>query len=135
MLTKALAAKRLVKGDAHSLVERQRVFGLLTANTDMQRHNLSFFHSGTVLEAPSPAYDMQPMHFAPTQNQVVDRPFDPPIPRPLEGKPWTWAVAGTASFWTRVSEDKRVSSGFRAIAKRARASVEMVREMVERLPD
>lgn len=133
--TRALVEAKVVPASVVPLVDRQRLFGVLTANSDMHLYNLSFFQAGDKVSDLTPAYDMQPMYFAPTQNQVVDRVYEIPMPRPAEAKAWIWASGLAVTFWTKLANDKRVSSGFRKMAAKMRDKIESVHELAALLPE
>ena len=87
-------------------------YGRLIANTDMHTGNLSFRPQG--LLALAPAYDMLPMLYAPLPGgELPTRTFQPPLPLPPQRSTWTTACAAATVFWTRASQDARISEGFR----------------------
>ena len=76
-----LVAMRLVQPAALPAVERLYAFGVLIANTDMHRGNLSFFSAPGQPCALAPAYDMLPMALAPTAAGAL-RDTLPPLQLP-----------------------------------------------------
>ena len=64
----------------------------------------------------APAYDMLPTLYAPMQGQLVDRPYEPPLPSPGDAPVWEQAWAAAVEFWERCSEHPLVSEHFRVIA-------------------
>lgn len=112
-----LAAKGMIPTDVVPRVCWLETFGRIIGNTDMHFGNLAFVMDGTNIIALSPAYDMVPMYYHPRQAEI------PAGEHPLPGLgPEIADVAGgtvTAAidFWTRLSLDKRISRGFRDIAR------------------
>ena len=89
-------------------------FGRLIANSDMHTGNLSFRPQGRLVLAP--AYDMQPMLYAPLPGgEVPMRSFEPALPLPPQRPIWTLACAVAVRLWTAASQDQRVSDGFRRV--------------------
>jgi len=88
-------------------------FGRLIANTDMHAGNLSFQAHGAL--ALAPAYDMLPMAYAPLAGgELPTREFRPPLPLPAQRDVWNVACEAAVIFWTRASQDSRISKSFRA---------------------
>jgi hypothetical protein len=56
-------------------------FGALIANTERHFGNITFFYDFDGPFALAPVYDMVPMLFAPQNDQIVPRLFEPPAPR------------------------------------------------------
>jgi hypothetical protein len=90
-------------------------FGELIANTDRHFGNLALFdqYQGTFTLAP--AYDMLPMLFAPSDEQLVERPFIPPPPRAATLPVWAEAYALASRYWRELAGDQRVSGKFRQL--------------------
>lgn len=110
-----LAGRRLISSAMVRRIRWLDVFGRLIASSDLQGGNLSFFVGGTRVLEVCPPYDMTPMHYAPRQSEVVDRPFVPPTPRPADAPVWRSAWAAASELWQGVASDTRVSPGFREI--------------------
>jgi len=109
-----LHALELVDAQALAAVERLHWFGRLIANTDMHLGNLSF-HVAPALRL-APAYDMLPMMYAPLPGgEVPPREFSPPLPLPAQREVWNMACATALAFWSRASNDARISVAFQAI--------------------
>lgn len=110
------------------------LFGQLIANTDMHLGNLSLLTCGSRLVGLAPAYDMLPMWYAPQHGQMVERPFDPPMPTPADAALWTDVCAAAIAFWEEVAVHPQVSPGFQAIAAANRAVVTGVLDLGRKLP-
>ncbi|QQR79984.1 MAG: type II toxin-antitoxin system HipA family toxin YjjJ [Deltaproteobacteria bacterium] len=91
------------------------VFGKLIGNTDRHHGNISFFCEGEKITGMAPIYDMLPMMYAPQQNQLVERPFDPVHPKVSELPVWERALAAVLDFWTKVQTDPEISKGFKKL--------------------
>ena len=112
----ALLAQGLIDTDSRAAIQRLWHFGQLIANTDMHDGNLSFRPG---LQQPlvlAPVYDMLPMMYAPLRGvELPTRTFAPPLPLPSERDAWRVAATAAMHFWTRASDDARISEAFRPI--------------------
>lgn len=88
-------------------------FGRLIGNTDRHHGNVSFFIAGEQLMGLAPVYDMLPMLYAPQQNQLVERSFDPTPPKVSELPVWAKALAAALDFWRRVQSHPQISESFK----------------------
>lgn len=98
-------------------------FARLIANSDRHFGNISFmwdpFASRNELLL-SPVYDMLPMQFAPAAGgMVVERAYELSRPTAELLDFWDTARTGATRFWQRVSDDDRISDGFRRLADSA----------------
>ena len=91
-------------------------FGGLIANTDRHFGNLAMFDRYDGRFSLAPVYDMLPMLFAPQNDQIIARVFEPADPAAETMGVYRRARALAEQFWGRVSADARVSEAFRAIA-------------------
>lgn len=96
------------------------VFGRLIGNSDRHHGNISFFCRGEQITGLAPVYDMLPMMYAPQQNQLVTRTFDPAPPKFFEvgqiALPvWNDALAAACSFWSQVQHHAEISGEFKAL--------------------
>ena len=112
-----LRAGRISSRDAQE-IRFLSAFGSLIANTDMHFGNSSFLVEGYEEFRLAPAYDMLPMFYAPVQNEIHEREFLPPQPKPAHADQWLAALPAATEFWQRLSNDNRASEGFREIAAR-----------------
>jgi hypothetical protein len=106
----------LPDADTHRLVFLE-AFGRLIANTDRHYGNISLLiDNGNWRIAP--AYDMLPMHYAPTAGEIVEREFNPgamaPTPQTLEV--WVRARGLARQYWMTVAAEPLISDPFRAMA-------------------
>jgi hypothetical protein len=94
-------------------------FGQLIGNTDMHDGNLSFrprISAEGAAMTLAPAYDMLPMLYAPQRGvELAPVNFAPRLPLPAEREAWQDAAAAAAEFWSRATDDARISDEFRAI--------------------
>ena len=124
-----LQQQGLVDAAAVARIERLWWYGRLIANNDMHLGNLSFFVDRGL--RPAPAYDMLPMFYAPLPGgEVPARAFSPPLPQPDQVPAWRDACGAATSFWTRASEDRRISDPFRAICRQNEVSLRRVVDRV-----
>src|ERR1700724_248595 len=96
-------------------VERIRfldTFGALIATTDRHLGNVTLFdrHEGSLELAP--VYDMLPMLFAPQDDQLVARQFEPVPARAAWLSVWTRARALAESYLDRLAQESRMSADF-----------------------
>ncbi len=92
LAVRALVAQRLVEPAAVPVVDLLHGFGVLIANTDMHRGNLSLFSAPGQACALAPAYDMLPMALAPTAAGAL-RDALPPLQLPASVPLATWHPA------------------------------------------
>lgn len=111
-----LVQKRISKED-FEIVRWREMFGRLIANTDMHLANISFYSCAEKISGLAPAYDMLPMLYAPQDEQLVERVFEPPMPKPSDLDIWNDAWTASKDFWAEVSSDSMISDNFRKIAQ------------------
>ncbi len=109
-------------------------FGRLIGNTDMHHGNISLFTEGEKVLGLAPVYDMLPMLYAPQQNQLIERSFDPPLPKPSESALWKEAFAAALDFWNRVQADPKISTDFRNRGKENARKILKLSELGKKLP-
>ncbi|MDO8526773.1 MAG: type II toxin-antitoxin system HipA family toxin YjjJ [Deltaproteobacteria bacterium] len=90
-------------------------FGRLIGNADMHSGNISFFCEGERIISLAPTYDMLPMMYAPQQNQLVIRTFDPVPPKFFERSVWNDALLSARDFWSQVQRHSQISKEFKAL--------------------
>jgi hypothetical protein len=113
----ALLRARLISSDAARELRFLSAFGALIANTDMHLGNASFLTDGYLRFRLAPAYDMLPMMYAPIRDEVLNREFTLPAPRPGHADQWQAALPPARQFWLRLADDERASKPFRKIAQ------------------
>ena len=107
-------AGRLTDDDARRL-RWLDAFGALIGNTDRHQNNVLFF-TGEGLPRLAPAFDHASMLYAPTADgQVPPRMFTVPTVTSDTLDVWEDARDAARQFWTRGSEDARLSDDVRAI--------------------
>ncbi len=118
----ATTAKVLAQRGHISAEDAQRMalleaFGRLIANTDRHFGNISLLRESDRW-CLAPVYDMLPMAYYPVNNELPVRDFDPARQVATANTHEIWALARelATKFWAGVSDDKRISSAFRAIA-------------------
>lgn len=133
------SAERLLRAGAIDEATRDQIrwrelFGGLIANTDMHQANLSFYFREPEVLGLAPAYDMLPMLYAPQNDQIVERAFDPPPPGPRDGALWESARKAALSFWEAAGADERLSPEFRTLARDNRGRVDSLGRLTDLLP-
>lgn len=109
------ADKRISQEDATSL-RWLSVFGSLIANTDQHFGNVSLLmRDGQRRFELAPAYDVLPMYYRPRDNGVTFPKFNPPAPVAGASREWDTAIEWSVTFWSRASEDERISAAFRGV--------------------
>jgi hypothetical protein len=100
-------------------------FGDLIGNTDRHFGNFSFFaeEARELVLTPTPVYDMLPMVFAPTDANLVERPFAPGPPTALNLHLWHEVANHALKYWSRLCEEVGLSSEFRRIVAGCRATL------------
>lgn len=108
-------ARRISVDDARRL-RWLDAFGALIANTDRHQFNVVLFSDAAGLRL-APAFDPVSMFHAPTADgQVRDREYPAPVALAEWLDVWDQARAAAREFWSRVSDDARVSDGLRRVA-------------------
>jgi biotin operon repressor len=102
-------------------------FGALTANTDRHFGNITLFDDFEGELRLAPVYDMLPMLFAPQNEQIVPRQFEPGPVRAAWLPVWARARALAEAYWERLGGDRRLSGEFRELCVRGH-------EALQRLP-
>ena len=104
-------------------------FGALTANTDRHFGNITLFDDYEGALRLAPVYDMLPMLFAPQNDQIVPRQFEPGPIRAAWLPVWERARSLAAAYWDRLSGDKQLSGEFRTLCVQ---SLEALRALPQR---
>ena len=98
-------------------------FGALIANTERHFGNITLFDDYDGPFRLSPVYDMLPMLFAPQNDQIVPRVFEPPPPRSTWLPVWARALSLAESYWRRLVDEPALSEEFRTLCVRALESL------------
>ncbi|MBS0419866.1 MAG: type II toxin-antitoxin system HipA family toxin YjjJ [Proteobacteria bacterium] len=114
-----LAADRLLSATDADQIRLLDAFGALIANTDRHFGNITLFDEYDGPFTLAPAYDMLPMLFAPQNEQIVPRVFEPPAPRSSWLPVWSRARALAETYWQRLAEEPTLSDEFRALCMRS----------------
>lgn len=117
----AASAGRLEADGLLSAEDAERVrlldtFGALTANTDRHFGNITLFDDFEGALRLAPVYDMLPMLFAPQNEQIVPRQFEPGPVRAAWLPVWARARSLAEAYWERLSDDERLSREFRELS-------------------
>lgn len=116
-VSKELLEQKRINKEVFDSVRWREVFGHLIANTDMHLANISFYFSAEKILDLAPPYDMLPMLYAPQNEQIIERVFNPPIPKLSDLDIWNDVWMAGKEFWAAVSSDHTISDDFRKIAK------------------
>jgi hypothetical protein len=104
-----------VDGATLEMVRFVATFGALIANTDRHLGNLACIDTYDGKFKLAPIYDMLPMLFAPSHNEIVKRVFVPPEPAAATMRVWSKARTLAEAYWRQLAKDERISAGFREI--------------------
>ncbi|MEO1483827.1 MAG: HipA domain-containing protein [Myxococcota bacterium] len=115
-------------------IRLQQTFGRLIGNTDMHLENASVFLDGTSIVGPTPVYDMLPMKWAPTSNELRPRALEPAPPRSFEMPVFFECLRLANEFWSKVRNDPRVSEEFRTVAGESEESLRQLQALTRHLP-
>jgi hypothetical protein len=131
-----LLQRELIDRDTAQSITRMWHFGQLIGNNDMHDGNLSFqpyvSNSRRALSL-APMYDMLPMLYAPQRGvELAPVIFAPRLPLPAEREAWQQAAAAADQFWSRASDDARISEPFRAICAENLRTVRKTVGLLER---
>jgi hypothetical protein len=124
-----LVAERLLGEEDTERIRLLDAFGALTANTDRHFGNITLFdrYEGPFVLAA--VYDMLPMLFAPQNEQLVERTFEPPPPTAAALSAWSSALRSAETYWDALASETRISQEFREISRR---SLEALRDAPRR---
>jgi hypothetical protein len=114
---------RRIDLEALETIRLLSTFGALIANTDRHFGNLAFFDHYDGNFTLAPVYDMLPMRFAPEHDQLVARIFTPPSPTAETLAVFGQAHALAVDYWSRLAEDPRISTEFRAMGGTCRGAL------------
>jgi hypothetical protein len=117
------AADKLISREDVDRIRLLEAFGQLIANTDRHFGNLAVFDRYDGRFELAPVYDMLPMLFAPTNDQIVERTFEVPDPTAETLSAWPRARALAEGYWERICAEEQISNEFRALGERALASL------------
>lgn len=121
-------ANRLLADSLLSPEDAERIrfldaFGGLIGNTDRHFGNVTLFDRYQGPFELAPAYDMLPMLYAPENDQLVDREFEPPVGRAEWLSVWSAARTLAAAYWERLAREPRVSADFQNLCARNLATL------------
>lgn len=111
-----LTGDSLLSADDAARIRFLDAFGALIANSDRHFANLALFDRYQGPFELAPVYDMLPMLFAPQDDQLVPRRFEP---APLKAdwlSVWSRARCAAEAYWSRLTDEPRSSPEFRAIS-------------------
>jgi DNA-binding transcriptional ArsR family regulator len=114
------SAERLQRDGLLSAEDAERIrlldtFGALTANTDRHFGNITLFDDFEGALRLAPVYDMLPMLFAPQNEQIVPRRFEPGPVRAAWLPVWGRAKSLAEAYWECLIGDERLSGEFRTL--------------------
>ena len=112
------SANRLVQDALLSAQDGEHIrfldaFGALIGNTDRHFGNISLFDRYEGRLGLAPVYDMLPMLYAPVNDQLVLRQFEPPIVTADWISVFSDARRLAGMYWQRLADDVRISDEFR----------------------
>jgi DNA-binding transcriptional ArsR family regulator len=113
-----LRADGLILREAAEQIRLVDAFGALIANTDRHFGNITLFDSYAGYMELAPVYDMLPMLFAPTDDQLIERVFEPAPPTAAWLSIWPRAYAIAERYWSTVAQDTRITAAFREQSSR-----------------
>jgi len=128
------SAERLRNDGLLSAQDAERIalldaFGGLIANSDRHFGNITLFDSREGAFSLAPVYDMLPMLFAPAEGQLIEREFIPERVRAETLAVWPRARELAIDYWTQLTDEVRLTRGFR---QRARACLAIVSQLPAR---
>jgi hypothetical protein len=118
-----LANDRLLSASDVDQIRLLDAFGALIANTDRHFGNITLFDDYDGPFKLAPVYDMLPMLFAPQNDQIVPRVFEPPAPRSAWLPVWSRARSLAESYWQRLVDESTLSEEFRELCVRCLESL------------
>jgi hypothetical protein len=121
-----LAADELVSAQDAEHIRLLDLFGALIANTDRHFGNITLFDRYAGHLQLAPVYDMLPMLFAPQNDQIVARPYEPARPTAASLSLWPHARALAEQYWELLIREPRLSDEFRELSARCLAALRAV---------
>jgi HipA-like C-terminal domain len=117
-IASAMRLHRAQRIDVSTLEMVRMVFTFdgLIANTDRHFGNLAMFDRYDGRFRLAPGYDMLPMLYAPQNDEIMTRVFQPPDPTSENLTAYRVARELAQRYWRLVADDRRVSTEFRTIA-------------------
>ncbi len=129
----ALAREGVLDRDLLPAIRWLELFGRFIGDSDMHGGNLSFHTRQARLVGLAPAYDRLPMLYAPIHGQVPGARFEAPLPAPDDVTAWKGARAAAIDFWRAAAGDRRISPGFRQVARRNEGQIQGLEDLAARL--
>lgn len=129
-----LLAQKLIDKEMDDRIRWLEMFGHLIANSDMHLANISFYFQAPDVLGLTPTYDMLPMLYAPQNDQIVGRVFEPPVPKPNDAGMWRDVWKAARDFWSSASSDDRISSEFQATAEGNLKKILALEDLQQLLP-
>ncbi len=123
----------LSAADSHT-IRFLDAFGALTANSDRHFGNVTLFDRYQGPFELAPVYDMLPMLFAPQDEQLVARQFEPVPPRAEWLAVWPQAYDAAEAYWMRLADESRLSCEFRALCTSSLAALRAMPRRAARNP-
>lgn len=122
------SAERLLADALLGAKDAERVrfldaFGALIGNTDRHFGNVTLYDRYDGPFELAPVYDMLPMLYAPENEQLVAREFEPPVARASWLSVWSDARALADTYWQRLAQEPRVGSDFRQLCAQSLAAL------------
>lgn len=127
----AASAGRLEVDGLLSAQDAERIrlldtFGALTANTDRHFGNITLFDDYEGELNLAPVYDMLPMLFAPQNDQLVPRQFEPGPIRAAWLPVWDRARSLAETYWDLLGAEERLSGEFRKLCAQSLEAVRVL---------
>ena len=110
-----LHLERRIDAQTFADVRLISTFADLIANTDKHFGNLAFYDNYDGRFRLTPVYDMLPMLFAPTHDQLVARIYTPADPTSDTLNVWGRARSLAEEYWQRLAGEARISAEFRGV--------------------
>lgn len=129
-----LIKQKILPPKCYPTIRFRELFGELISNSDMHLANFSFFTNGLQVKEPAPVYDMLPMLFMPSGNEIIHKTFEPQLPLPEEKVLWSLAYAAASEFWNEVLNDERISDAFKQIAGTCKNKIAELNKIIPFLP-
>jgi DNA-binding transcriptional ArsR family regulator len=121
-----LAADALLSAQDAGHIRLLDLFGALIANTDRHFGNVTLFDEYAGPLQLAPVYDMLPMLFAPQNDQIVERQYEPARPTAASLSLWPHARALAEDYWELLTQEPRLSDEFRELSARCLAALRAV---------
>jgi len=113
----SLLAEKILDEEGARLLKLWLAFSRFIGNTDTHNGNVSLFLDGIDPAGLTPAYDMLPMAYMPSNSELPTPKINVRRPALIDDDIWQQGKELGNAFWQVIAQEKRITPAFRSIAK------------------